>query len=151
MPPSKFHLKYAFLSGTRSDAINPVARAFQTWASNTHFKFSQTQDYGNADIKISFRRGNHGDGDNFDGPGGTLAHAFAPRIGIFHYDADERWGVGNVPGAIDLESVALHEIGHLLGLHHSFERGAIMYADYTGVARALHGDDIQGIRALYND
>lgn len=98
-----------------------------------------------------FFRGDHGDGHRFDGPGGTLAHAFAPTNGRFHYDADERWADGMIRGAFDLETVAVHEIGHLLGLGHSSVEGAIMYPSIsTGVRKSLHADDIQGIRALYN-
>ncbi|KAJ4719124.1 Metalloendoproteinase [Melia azedarach] len=149
-PASKYQLSYGFLPGTRDDAKTPVARAFQTWAANTHFKFSRTQDYGNADIKVSFHSGDHRDGSPFDGRGGVLAHAFAPTDGRFHYDADEPWAVGATAGAFDLETVALHEIGHLLGLGHSSVQGAIMYARISpGVTKGLHRDDIQGIRALY--
>ncbi|EOY32555.1 Matrixin family protein, putative [Theobroma cacao] len=150
-PDSKSHLTYAFLPGTRADAINPVVRAFQTWAANTHFSFSRTQDYTNADITISFESRDHADGNPFDGPDGTLAHAFAPTNGRFHYDADEQWSVSVTPGAYHLETIALHEIGHLLGLHHSSVEGAIMYPTFmAGESKGLHGDDIQGIRALYN-
>ncbi|KAF2316181.1 hypothetical protein GH714_041522 [Hevea brasiliensis] len=99
-----------------SRAMDPVARAFQTWAAKQHFRFARVQDYTTADIKIGFHRGNHGDGNSFDGRGGILAHAFAPQDGRFHYDADETWAVGATQGAYDLETVALHEIGHLLGL-----------------------------------
>ncbi|KAI5341091.1 hypothetical protein L3X38_020365 [Prunus dulcis] len=84
--------------------------------------------------------------------GGTIAHAFAPTNGRFHYDADELFSVGSVSGAYDLETVALHEIGHLLGLGHSSVQGAIMYPTISPVVtqQSLHGDDIQGIKALYN-
>ncbi|OMO59892.1 Peptidase M10, metallopeptidase [Corchorus capsularis] len=150
-PASKFRLTYAFLPGTRADAISPVARAFQTWAANTHFRFRRTRDYVNADIVISFESFDHGDGSPFDGPDGTLAHAFAPTDGRFHYDADENWSVNVTPGAYHLETVALHEIGHLLGLHHSSVEGAIMYPSImAGASKGLHADDIQGIKALYN-
>ncbi|XP_057992901.1 metalloendoproteinase 3-MMP-like [Hevea brasiliensis] len=149
-PPSKYSLTYGFLPQTPSRAMDPVARAFQTWAANTHFRFARVQDYTTADIKIGFYRGNHGDGSSFDGRGGILAHAFAPQDGRFHYDADETWAVGATPGAIDLETVALHEIGHLLGLGHSSVEGAIMFARIPpGSTKGLHSDDIQGIRALY--
>ncbi|GFS31055.1 hypothetical protein Acr_00g0015390 [Actinidia rufa] len=150
-PASQTHLTYGFLPGTNANAISAVVRAFNKWAAQTHFTFSQTQDYRNAHMKISFHRGNHGDEDPFDGPGGTLAHAWAPTDGRFHYDADESWSVVPVPGAFDVETVALHEIGHLLGLGHSSVQNAIMYPTINpGMTKGLHGDDIQGIRALYN-
>ncbi|KAF2316179.1 hypothetical protein GH714_041520 [Hevea brasiliensis] len=150
-PASKYSLTYGFLPRTPSRAMDPVARAFQTWAANTHFRFARVQDYTTADIKIGFHRANHGDGNSFDGRGGILAHAFAPQDGRFHYDADETWAVGATQGAYDLETVALHEIGHLLGLGHSSVEGAIMFASISsGSTKGLHSDDIQGIRALYN-
>ncbi|XP_050225730.1 metalloendoproteinase 3-MMP-like [Mercurialis annua] len=148
-PASKYSLTYAFLPGTPNQAMNPVSKAFQTWAGNTHFRFSRVQN--NADIKIGFASRNHGDGSAFDGRGGVIAHAFAPRDGRFHYDGDERWAVGATQGAMDLETVALHEIGHLLGLGHSSVEGAIMAPTISsGVTKGLHRDDIQGIRVLYN-
>ncbi|GMI78433.1 hypothetical protein like AT1G24140 [Hibiscus trionum] len=150
-PASKYNLTYAFPPGIRVDAVNPVSRAFQTWAENTQFRFSRTEDYANADITISFESGDHGDGSPFDGPNGALAHAFPPTNGRFHYDADEPWSVAANPGSYHLETVALHEIGHLLGLGHSSIEGAVMYPSIMpGESKGLHGDDIQGINALYN-
>lgn len=149
-PSNKYHLTYSFLSGTPSTATDAVAQAFQQWASATHFRFSHVQDYGSADLKIAFYRGDHGDGSAFDGPGGTIAHAFAPTRGWFHYDGDESYSVGARTGSYDLQTVALHEIGHLLGLGHSEVRDAIMFPSIsTGVTKGLNGDDIQGIRTLY--
>ncbi|XP_012840653.1 PREDICTED: metalloendoproteinase 1-like isoform X2 [Erythranthe guttata] len=146
-PPSKTHLTYRFLPNTPAAAVGPVSRAFQKWASSTHFTFSLAQN--SADLVIGFHRGDHGDGFPFDG--GTLAHAFAPTNGRFHYDADELWSVGPVQDAFDLETVALHEIGHLLGLDHSSVEAAIMYPRIpSGRTKGLNTDDIQGIRALYN-
>ncbi|XP_068304538.1 metalloendoproteinase 2-MMP-like [Pyrus communis] len=150
-PSSKYQLTYAFDQSTPAEAQAAVARAFATWAGNSHFSFSQAQSYENADLKISFGRRDHGDGAPFDGRGGTVAHAFAPTNGRFHYDADEPWAVGAVEGAYDLETVALHEIGHLLGLGHSSVEGAVMSSGVrTGFTQSLHADDIQGIKALYN-
>ncbi|XVE83886.1 hypothetical protein DITRI_Ditri16bG0124200 [Diplodiscus trichospermus] len=150
-PDSQSNLTYAFLPGTRADAMNPVANAFQTWASNTHFRFSRIENHRDADLTISFESGDHGDVSPFDGPGGTLAHAFAPTDGRFHYDADETWSVSVSPGAHHLETVAAHEIGHLLGLGHSSVESAIMFPSLpTGVSKGLDLDDIEGIRILYN-
>jgi hypothetical protein len=50
---------------------------------------------------------------------------------------------------MDIESVALHEIGHCLGLGHSSVSAAVMSETYTGVRQALHGDDASGISKLY--
>ncbi|KAA8548046.1 hypothetical protein F0562_004693 [Nyssa sinensis] len=141
---SKTHLTYGFPSGTQSNIISAVARAFDKWASVSHFTFSQIQDYTNADLKVSFHRRDHGDGLPFDGPGGTLAHAWSPSDGRFHYDADEQWSIGPVPNAFDLETVALHEIGHLLGLGHSSVQDAIMFSGIaSGVTKGEYQQEIQ--------
>ncbi|KAL7135770.1 hypothetical protein ABFS83_11G120500 [Erythranthe nasuta] len=150
-PPSRTHLTFGFSPNTPAGAVAPIVRAFQRWDAATHFTFSQAPSGRSADMVIGFHRRNHGDGAPFDGPGGTLAHAFAPTNGRFHYDADERWSIGPVPNAFDLETVALHEIGHLLGLGHSSVEAAIMYPRLSsGRTKGLNADDIQGIRALYN-
>ncbi|OVA14347.1 Peptidase M10 [Macleaya cordata] len=79
-------------------------------------------------------------------------HAFPPTIGMFHYDAEEHWSTKPGPGMMDLESVAVHEIGHLLGLGSSSEPNAILFPSITsGVKkRELHGDGVQDIHHLYD-
>ncbi|KAL2505102.1 Matrixin family protein [Abeliophyllum distichum] len=115
-PSPSTHLTYGFLPSTPSNAMNPVSRAFEKWASATQFTFSLAQNPQNANLVI-----------------------------------DESWSVGPVPGAYDLETVALHEIGHLLGLGHSSVQDAIMFPGIPpGVSKNLHADDIEGIKALYN-
>ncbi|KAL6965625.1 neutrophil collagenase [Sarracenia purpurea var. burkii] len=131
-------------------SLSAVQRATNTWAGSTHFRFTQTQSYPNTDLKVSFEFGNHGDGAPFDGPGGVLAHAFSPTDGRLHFDGTEAWVTGAVPGKIDLDTVAAHELGHNLGLGHSADPAALMYATYIpGTTKALNADDIQGIKALY--
>ena len=56
----------------------------------------------------------------------------------------------NVDGSnYDVETVYLHENGHVLGLGHSDVTGAVMEAVYAGERRILNQDDIDGISFLY--
>lgn len=48
----------------------------------------------------------------------------------------------------DFRRVAVHELGHALGLGHSGDRGAIMWANATNVERPA-ADDLVGLAALY--
>lgn len=49
----------------------------------------------------------------------------------------------------DLETVALHEIGHALGLLHSDVPGSVMFGSYEGGKRTLTADDIAGMSYIY--
>ncbi|XVF82947.1 hypothetical protein PTKIN_Ptkin16aG0092800 [Pterospermum kingtungense] len=154
-PLSKTHLTYNFRSSVEvflaEDIRSICMRAFQRWANVSRFTFEEIPEYYVADIEIGFHSGDHGDGNPFDGPQGTLAHASPPTDGKLHFDGDENWSTDPGPDEIDLESVAVHEIGHLLGLQHSLEPNAVMYAYFdSGITkRHLQRDDVHGIRALY--
>jgi len=52
-------------------------------------------------------------------------------------------------GGYDKETVFLHENGHVVGLGHSADSIAVMYAYYGGVQQTLASDDIAGASALY--
>ncbi|KAK6144104.1 hypothetical protein DH2020_020924 [Rehmannia glutinosa] len=150
-PPTKTTLTYSFPPGTRNDVMQPIKDATQEWANVTHFKFNYISNYDQADIMISFQVKDHGDGDPFDGPRGILAHAFSPTDGRLHYDGDEMWIDGVASGEFDLQTTGLHELGHVLGLGHSTDSGAIMYPIIgPGLRKGLGQDDINGIRALYH-
>ena len=45
--------------------------------------------------------------------------------------------------------MALHEIGHIFGLMHSFLDSTIMWPLLQNGLHTLHRDDIDGIQALY--
>src|SRR4030095_5619895 len=57
------------------------------------------------------------------------------------------------PGnAVYLHDLAAHEFGHMLGLSHSSEPAATMYAGYATCSttqRSLDADDVAGIQSLY--
>ena len=82
----------------------------------------------------------------FDGPGGVQAHAFYPSSGgDIHFDDDETWTRDS------LLPIAVHEIGHSLGLNHSDVPGSIMTPFTTTLSSraVLSDDDVSGIRAIY--
>lgn len=93
----------------------------------------------------------HGDGDAFDGQGGTLAHAFFPVFGgDAHFDDAELWTIGS-PRGTNLFQVAAHEFGHSLGLSHSDQSSALMAPFYRGFEPVfkLDEDDKAAIQSLY--
>jgi hypothetical protein len=55
---------------------------------------------------------------------------------------------GGLRSAIDIQRVALHELGHLIGMAHSSVSGAIMYPSVNN-SYLLTADDIAGIQSLY--
>ncbi|MCL7030710.1 hypothetical protein MKW94_001515 [Papaver nudicaule] len=156
--PEKMELIYRFRSSAAANVDLPTlesacARALSSWAAVSNFRFrvpASTQERN--DIVMGFHRGDHGDGFKFDGPLGTLAHAFAPQNGRLHMDADENWSTNPDESMFDLETVCLHELGHILGLHHSFDTTADMYSgiDLGQQKRTPTTDDIDGLRALYS-
>ena len=86
----------------------------------------------------------------FDGENGVLAHAFFPESGDVHFDDDETFTDGVATGK-NLFSVALHEIGHLLGLKHSVKSDAIMHGTYKPYKQnmTLTDDERLGINFIY--
>ncbi len=152
-------LTYAFVNGTAdlmgTQEQQAIRNAFNTWQQVIPIDFAEVNLANNPNLTLGWFTGNHGDGSPFDGVGNVLAHAFypppcgGPRAGACHFDDAERWALAHGGGAFDLETVALHEIGHLLGLDHSNVLGSVMFPNYGGARRALTPDDIAGIQTLY--
>lgn len=154
-------LFYQFINGTNDlpgDSERDIVRqAFDVWAAVIPLTFTEFSGSGVAEFLISWVTGEHGDGNPFDGPGHTLAHAYFPPpinphpglAGDVHFDDAETWATSHGGGNIDLLSVAIHELGHALGLRHSNVPEAIMYPTYSGIKRDLANDDITGIQSIY--
>uniref|UniRef100_A0A1A7WE06 Peptidase metallopeptidase domain-containing protein n=1 Tax=Iconisemion striatum TaxID=60296 RepID=A0A1A7WE06_9TELE len=151
----KRHLTYQIVNWPRHLSLGSVRlavrAAFQLWSNVSDLVFQETPE-GPADIRLAFYEGDHNDGagNAFDGPGGTLAHAFLPRRGEAHFDMAERWTLNGHKGH-NLFMVTAHEIGHTLGLEHSPVRHALMSPYYRKLGRSLvlSWDDILAVQQLY--
>ena len=83
---------------TKQDIDSEIRKAWQVWSSVTNLSFEQRRS-GKVHVDIRFEDGEHGDGDNFDGLGGTLAHAFFPVYGgDVHFDNSEHWTMRSLSG-----------------------------------------------------
>jgi matrix metalloproteinase-14 (membrane-inserted) len=81
------------------------------WEAVSPLTFTESPSAPSVHIDIRFERYEHGDGDRFDGPGGTLAHAFFPQYGgDIHVDDTEYWTIDSFKGTNLLQTV-VHELG----------------------------------------
>lgn len=137
-------------------AFDAVRRAIATWDRFAPIRSREVGADENPDVVIGWRPAADPD---FDMTGGTLAHAdFPPGCTVvatnpspLHFDDEEHpWGIGD-EDAFDIETLALHEWGHILGLGHSSNGDAIMAPTFEEgeTKRGLHEDDLDGLFELY--
>jgi hypothetical protein len=118
---------------------NIISSAFAQWQAVSPF-FNFTQVGANGNIQLSF---GGVELDSRFGTGGGIAGAGAyPEIGRVNFDSAETW-TANL-----LLSVALHEIGHVLGLSHSNNRASLMYP-YNMSMSVIDGETQDALRNLY--
>jgi len=143
-----------------------IRKAFDAWSAVANIQFEEVADSGDAfnaagatgDIRITSHY--------IDGPAGAVAHAYYPRAngasaaGDLHFDTSEyTWYVGAASSYLyDPFSVALHEIGHAIGLGHEPDPPSgvnavmnpfykMMNPDFGG--SGLLPDDIAGAQFIY--
>ncbi len=148
-----YHISNAPANLSQAEVNAAIETALDAWSEVVDVSFTPTAQAGLPDsLDFSFR--------NLDGRGGTLAQAYfpddvnPPRIaGDVQFDLSDPWEVGNAQGraAFDLVAVAVHEIGHSLGLEHIHEAGSILQptispnTQFTG----LSDHDVEAIQSLY--
>ncbi len=133
-----------------------LAKAFAAWEDVTKVNLVQVSDDGSAVGSGTDQQGASNFGDIRIGampePSGELAFAFLPppknggsAAGDIIFNSNVNWGTNGY----DLATVAIHEIGHSLGLDHSSLTSAAMYAYYNGTKQSLTTDDVSGIQSVY--
>lgn len=135
-----------------------ISKVLQIWADNSVLSFVETKYAIEADIVISFEGVIHPKIDPYPMDDPILAHAFRPGpdvAGDVHFRDDQKWDfdvtLADQPSGdrISFFAVALHELGHTLGLGHSSHPNAVMYEYYTSSTGVLSPDDIAGIQHIY--
>lgn len=63
---------------SKNDVNKEITRAFNIWSKYTNLVFELRNSSKEANFKIKFVYGSHGDGIPFDGPGNVLGHSFSP-------------------------------------------------------------------------
>lgn len=135
--------------------VPAVQQAFDQWSAVADLSFRQVADGPDVDIRLGFTPGLALSGAQYGG----LAHSFfneeAVRKSDLRFNADFPWvpnlDEGSLPdGQLSFFGVALHEIGHALGLGHEDDVPASMNSNhrlFPGIS--MTDDDVAGIQSLY--
>lgn len=168
-----YHVGITGVSPSGTSWNTAFKRAMDTWTTQTNFKFVAIDSFKDP----CAGRANGGFGDNASGIAftadvcgnafGTNTIAVTLTAGVclnpqctggfkirdadIVFKTDETWDVYTGPqrfNNVDFERVALHELGHALGLRHEVTNSAIMQAKVTD-NHTLQIDDINGANAIY--
>ena len=147
--------------GDIAGVVKELGQAFDVWGEVTKITFTYVES-GAADVTVSWEDQTQKNANAFDGPGGMLANATASSV---TFDAAEWWELQSVAhprkggfstgdafwdarSYFKLLPVAIHEVGHVLGLTHSTEPGDVMSPYYMEGQTTLSDGDKQRVTAL---
>ena len=149
---------YPFSNAITGDYQGSIQWALQQWSSVARLTFTQVADSPAADIRIGFGAlGTPSTGvigqTNLRWTGaGTFVPDEVVRLedpGQLTLNPNGSGGYTYAGSSATLQQVALHEIGHALGLGHASDPNAVMYSSVGPNNQTLDGTDIAGIQSLY--
>lgn len=143
---------------TKTDVWQDVIRsALDEWADNSGLTFSEVADDNSQQGSAGAIQGSDRFGDIrfflIDLEGSLAGYTNYPQIfSTIGGDVtlDKRgWSLRSGQAGVDLYSVALHEIGHAIGLGHENTKPSVMRSTLSGVYDGLEADDIAGVQSIY--
>ncbi len=144
-------VSWAVTASVPAAFVSTIASAFAAWSAVANIGFVQTASVAAAKIVLGLGA--------IDGPNSILGMANYSFSGpsLLHadvtFDTAENWaGAGlsaSSPSGAKLYYVAVHEIGHALGLDHYNGATAVMNSYLSPSLSGLTASDVAGIQALY--
>jgi hypothetical protein len=146
-----------------------VLRALQTWAASANINFSVVTDDGEplgtpgalegdprfGDLRIAAAPLSPGNvtPTTLSSESVSASVPFDPAAGTWSgdllFNSNFTFGVGD-PNAYDVYSIALHEVGHILGLDGNLtDRSSVLFEYYNGIRTGLSASDVAAVQQLY--